>query len=107
MVGKKKLLNGIKKSLETNYERKKMSNNNYIQIQAGDGRAASWSGSGRKIQDISYPQGHKDVFTGESLPALNLKQDLEVKLAEQIQEVRDGKRSWDEVGSSLLRYFNN
>jgi hypothetical protein len=80
---------------------------NYIQIQAGDGRAASWSGSGRKTQDISYPQGHKDVFTSESLPALNLKQDLEVKLAEQIQEVRDGKRSWDEVGSSLLRYFNN
>ena len=80
---------------------------NYIQIQAGDGKAASWSGSGRKIQDISYSEGHKDVFTGEPLPALNLKQDLETQLAQQIQEVRDGKRSWNEVGSSLLRYFNN
>ena len=77
----------------------------YIQAQLGDGKGASFSGSGYKIQDTSYINS-KNVFDGTSQPDINLKNDLLPILIQHITEAFEGKRAWKDVASPLIRYFN-
>jgi hypothetical protein len=85
----------------------------YVQVQTTnntkkDGKKiGSKSGSGIAIQEINYPAGSKNLFTGKNdLPAWNGKVSMLPVLLQQIIEARNGERAWKDVGSPLSKYFS-
>ena len=85
---------------------------NYVQVQVGSGKNASWSGSGIKIQDVNYTLNSPNLFAGGTVNvAWDGRSQTHPALKTIIEQVNKGELTWKEVSEqypniSLVKYFS-